>query len=103
MFEIADRLLGALASGNARREEVESSSRLAVDDPARGRMAQRRVVLFGGSGFVGRHLAPHLARHGWTLRVASRSSAAPATTTSPPPTPTPPNPPDRPPAATQPQ
>src|SRR4051794_18658566 len=35
-------------------------------------MAERRVVLFGGSGFVGRHLAPHLARHGWAVRVASR-------------------------------
>src|SRR3954452_20132642 len=42
-------------------------------------MTGRRVVLFGGSGFVGRHLAPHLARHGWTVRVASRSGAAPAT------------------------
>src|SRR4051794_37209295 len=41
-------------------------------------MTRRRVVLFGGSGFVGRHLAPHLARHGWTVRVASRSGAAPA-------------------------
>ena len=42
-------------------------------------MAERRVVLFGGSGFVGRHLAPHLAERGWTVRVASRSGAAPAT------------------------
>jgi uncharacterized protein YbjT (DUF2867 family) len=35
-------------------------------------MAERRVVLFGGSGFVGRHLAPRLANQGWTVQVASR-------------------------------
>jgi uncharacterized protein YbjT (DUF2867 family) len=35
-------------------------------------MTGRRVVLFGGSGFVGRHLAPRLADEGWTVRVASR-------------------------------
>jgi uncharacterized protein YbjT (DUF2867 family) len=35
-------------------------------------MMERRVVLFGGSGFVGRHLAPRLANQGWTVRVASR-------------------------------
>src|SRR4051794_40056138 len=39
-------------------------------------MTGRRVVLFGGSGFVGRHLAPRLAERGWTVRVASRSGAA---------------------------
>src|SRR3954468_17284547 len=32
-------------------------------------MTGRRVVLFGGSGFVGRHLAPRLAERGWTVRV----------------------------------
>jgi NADH dehydrogenase len=35
-------------------------------------MTERRVVLFGGSGFVGRHLAPRLAAEGWTVQVASR-------------------------------
>ena len=35
-------------------------------------MMERWVVLFGGSGFVGRHLAPWLAAKGWTVRVASR-------------------------------
>ena len=35
-------------------------------------MTERHVVLFGGSGFVGRLLAPCLAEHGWTVRVASR-------------------------------
>jgi uncharacterized protein YbjT (DUF2867 family) len=35
-------------------------------------MTGRRVALFGGSGIVGRLLAPHLAEHGWVVRVASR-------------------------------
>jgi uncharacterized protein YbjT (DUF2867 family) len=39
----------------------------------------RHVVLFGGSGFVGRHLAAHLAGHGWAVRVASRSGRGPTT------------------------
>src|SRR3954447_23869841 len=42
-------------------------------------MTGRRVVLFGGSGFVGRHLAPRLAERGWTVRVASRSGTGPTT------------------------
>jgi NADH dehydrogenase len=44
-------------------------------------MRERRVVLFGGSGFVGRYLAPRLADQGWTVWVASRQprpEAAPA-------------------------
>jgi NADH dehydrogenase len=41
-------------------------------------MAERRVVLFGGSGFVGRHLAARLAEHGWSVRVASRRPQYPA-------------------------
>jgi uncharacterized protein YbjT (DUF2867 family) len=35
-------------------------------------VSERRVVLVGGSGFVGRHLASWLARNGWRVRVASR-------------------------------
>jgi nucleoside-diphosphate-sugar epimerase len=35
-------------------------------------MMERRIVLFGGSGFVGRHLALRLAAEGWTVRIASR-------------------------------
>src|SRR5690242_19472115 len=35
-------------------------------------MGARRVVLIGGSGFVGRKLAPLLVRHGGAVRVASR-------------------------------
>jgi nucleoside-diphosphate-sugar epimerase len=35
-------------------------------------MAERRIVLFGGSGFVGRRLASCLAEHGWAVRIASR-------------------------------
>lgn len=30
------------------------------------------VTVFGGAGFVGRHLARALAQHGWRVRVASR-------------------------------
>src|SRR3954452_13949502 len=42
-------------------------------------MTDQRVVLVGGSGFVGRHLAPRLAERGWTVRVASRSGRIPPT------------------------
>ena len=32
----------------------------------------RLVTVFGGSGFVGRHVVKALAEHGWRVRVASR-------------------------------
>jgi NADH dehydrogenase len=32
----------------------------------------RLAVIFGGAGFIGRHLAPGLAAHGWAVRVAAR-------------------------------
>jgi NADH dehydrogenase len=35
-------------------------------------MADRVVTVFGGSGFIGRHLIGRLARQGWTVRVAVR-------------------------------
>lgn len=33
------------------------------------------IVLAGGSGFIGRHLAPQLATHGWRIRVLTRDAA----------------------------
>lgn len=33
---------------------------------------RRMVTVFGGSGFVGRHVVAHLARDGWQVRVAVR-------------------------------
>jgi NADH dehydrogenase len=45
-------------------------------------MTERRVVLFGGSGFVGRHLAPRLAAEGWTVRVASHRPQLEAASTT---------------------
>jgi uncharacterized protein YbjT (DUF2867 family) len=36
---------------------------------------ERQVVLIGGAGFIGRHLAARLARHGWRVRVTSRQAA----------------------------
>jgi NADH dehydrogenase len=35
-------------------------------------MAERVVTVFGGSGFIGRHLVGRLARQGWIVRVAVR-------------------------------
>ena len=35
-------------------------------------MADRVVTVFGGSGFIGRHLIGRLARQGWIVRVAVR-------------------------------
>lgn len=35
-------------------------------------MTAKLVTIFGGSGFVGRHLARALARQGWRIRVAVR-------------------------------
>ncbi len=41
-------------------------------------MPGRVAVILGGSGFVGRHLAPWLARNGWTVRAAARHPRPPA-------------------------
>ena len=35
-------------------------------------MAQSLVTVFGGSGFVGRHVVSRLAQDGWQVRVAVR-------------------------------
>jgi len=35
-------------------------------------MAERLITVFGGSGFVGRHLVNQLADEGWRVRVAVR-------------------------------
>jgi NADH dehydrogenase len=36
----------------------------------------RRITLFGGSGFIGRYVVQRLAREGWIVRVAVRDPAA---------------------------
>lgn len=41
-------------------------------------MARKLVTVFGGSGFIGRHLVQRLAADGWTVRVAVRDPEAAA-------------------------
>ena len=35
-------------------------------------VSEQHVLLIGGSGFVGRHLAPRLRQSGWSVQIASR-------------------------------
>ena len=37
-------------------------------------MAERLVTVFGGSGFIGRHVVRHFAVAGWRVRVAVRDT-----------------------------
>jgi len=38
-------------------------------------MAEKIITIFGGSGFLGRHLVHHMAAQGWRVRVAVRDIA----------------------------
>src|SRR4051794_41043166 len=67
-----------LGSGNFCRCGSASSRRWRDQDlhlgPDRGMVNERHVVLIGGSGFIGQHLAARLTRHGWRVRVTSRQA-----------------------------
>ena len=39
-------------------------------------MSRRVVTVFGGSGFIGRHVIQHLAKQGAQVRVATRDTEA---------------------------
>src|SRR5690242_17364222 len=46
---------------------------IALTDQRRGAPSMiRRVVVFGGTGFLGRRVVEHLAQHGFAVSVASR-------------------------------
>src|SRR5690348_6493985 len=57
--------------------ESEGIKRRTTAAPAntKGAMSVKIVTVFGGSGFIGRHLVRHLARNGWRVRVAVRDVA----------------------------
>ncbi|MGZ8995994.1 MAG: complex I NDUFA9 subunit family protein, partial [Rhodospirillales bacterium] len=40
-------------------------------------MDRRLITVFGGAGFIGRHIVRRLARDGWIIRVASRDRERP--------------------------
>ena len=61
---------GAVFSGRRRRVGLIDGARHAQRRGAAG--ALQIVTIFGGTGFLGRHIVQRLAQEGWGIRVATR-------------------------------